>query len=166
MSTSKDDLPLGTTPDTERLHTRIRRICYVLLFGLVLEGAFVTPFALIWYGWPELSVKQVCSGLEQVMYSDKKLQCQSYSLTSAPPFGPVPKDIQHLASNDTWGPIPTPNYKRIGFRQLVKQERQDHDAAASAATRSTCATTADTGSHGAGVPSSKPRCSPARSGEQ
>ncbi|NUU25361.1 MAG: hypothetical protein HOV68_28230, partial [Streptomycetaceae bacterium] len=36
--TGKKDLPLGTSPEHERLHRRIQRICWVLLIGLVVEG--------------------------------------------------------------------------------------------------------------------------------
>ena len=38
-----DELPLGTPPAFARMHTIIRRVCYVLLFALVIEGALTFP---------------------------------------------------------------------------------------------------------------------------
>lgn len=164
-ATKPEDLPLGTTPETERLHTRIRRICYVLLFGLVLEGAFVTLFSLVWFGWPQLSVQQICSGLEQNMYSDKHLQCHSYSLTAAPPFGHVPKDIQDAPKdNTTWGATPNPNNARIGFRQLIPimHREQSQSSAAKAASPQESAATACGSGAGTGAGRSADRSSAAK----
>lgn len=115
----KRDLPLGTTGETERLHTIIRRVCYVLLFGLVIEGALTLPLTLVWYGWPTLSVQQVCSGLRQVMYSDPSLHCRESYPLNAPPFGSNSNSRGLNTAKDQWGPQPTPEYPRVGFRQLI-----------------------------------------------
>lgn len=124
------NLPLGTTPETARLHMIIQRVCYVLLFGLVIEGALTLPFTLVWYGWPTLSVQQVCSGLRQVMYSDPALNCdESYPL-SGPPFGGAPENASVTTAKDKWGVQPVPEYQRIGFRQLVYIYRHDEELVA------------------------------------
>ncbi|MFB4295130.1 hypothetical protein [Actinomadura sp. NTSP31] len=126
MSTPpKTDLPLGTTSATARLHTTIRRICYILLFALVIEGAFTLPFTLIWYGWPTLSVQEICSGLQEVMYNDPTVQCQDPAPLSAPPFGSSGPNTHRTTAKDKWGIQPTPQYPRIEFRELIKIYRHN-----------------------------------------
>ena len=78
--------PLGTPKEFRRLHTIIRRVCYVLLFGLVLEGALTFPLLAIWYGVPTLSPAEVCNELQKVMYSDESRTCKTADLNS-PPLG-------------------------------------------------------------------------------
>ena len=81
--TEEEDIDDGRTIDTratsrsaprrqfgQDAHASIRRVCYVLLFGLVIEGALTFPLLAIWYGVPELSPAEVCSELQKVMYSD------------------------------------------------------------------------------------------------
>jgi hypothetical protein len=68
-------LPLGTTKDTAKLHRNIQRLCWVLLIGLVLEGAFILPFTLIWYGFPTLSIREICTELERAQYADDGREC-------------------------------------------------------------------------------------------
>lgn len=119
MSTKKnEDLPIGTTSESSRLHTIIRRVCYVLLFGLVFEGALTLPLTLVWYGFPTLSPQEVCSGLRQVMYDNPSAECQSPYPLGGPPFGGTPESA-HEVGRDKWGVQPTPEYPRIGFRELV-----------------------------------------------
>jgi hypothetical protein len=112
MASTSTDLPLGTSPENTRMHTTIRRVCYVLLFGLVLEGAVTFPLLAIWYGWPQLSPRQLCSGLQQVMYSDKNSECR------------FPYPLGETTSQDFWGIQPKPEYPAIGFRQLLKNQKE------------------------------------------
>src|SRR5665213_3193176 len=95
-TTSTDDLPLGTSPEHARMHTIIRRVCWVLLFGLVLEGAVTFPLLAVWYGFPQLSPRQICSGLQQVEYSDKNQKCAFPYPLGGPPFG-GPSETQNLS---------------------------------------------------------------------
>ncbi|HEX6453198.1 MAG TPA: hypothetical protein VF060_27525 [Trebonia sp.] len=90
-------------------------MCYVLLSGFVIEGALTLPLTLVWYGWPTLSVQQVCNGLRQVMYSDSALNCrESYPLNS-PPFGGNSENAGVNTAKDKWGPQPVPEYPRVDF---------------------------------------------------
>jgi len=121
----KDDLPLGTPPAFARMHTIIRRACYVLLFGLVIEGALTFPLLAAWYGVPTLTPAEVCDELQKVMYSDDSRTCETADLRS-PPLG-GPGEAQHqTTAQDEWGVQPKPLYPRIGFRELVrnKEERE------------------------------------------
>jgi len=105
------------------MHTIIRRVCYVLLFGLVIEGALTFPLLAIWYGVPQLSPAQVCDELQKVMYSDESRKCETHPLNSPPLGGPAEAQNQNTA-RDKWGVQPTPRYPRVGFRELVENKRK------------------------------------------
>jgi len=120
---STDDLPLGTPKEFRRLHTIIRRVCYVLLFGLVLEGALTFPVLAIWYGVPELSPAEVCDELQKVMYSDESRTCETADLNS-PPLGGTGEAENQTTAEDIWKVQPTPLYPRVGFRELVENKRE------------------------------------------
>ena len=128
MSTSSTkSLPLGTTETYSGLHKWLQRGLFVCLTALVIEGTFTVPFLLVWYGWPTLSLVEVCSELQKVRYSDASREC----IFPYPLFGPSEGAGQKTAQ-DTWGVQPTPNYRRIGFRDLIKirDERRVRQAAA------------------------------------
>jgi hypothetical protein len=118
------DLPLGTSAPYARMHNWIRRICYVLLFGLVFEGALTFPLLAIWYGFPSLSPSQVCAGLQQVMYSDGHRECDTPYPLGGPPFGGKGEGEGQMTAQDQWGINPTPGYARIDFRELVERHKK------------------------------------------
>lgn len=127
-TTPEADLPLGTSPQWEGMHRKIRKVCYVLLFGLVIEGALTFPLLAIWYGVPELSPVEVCSELQKVMYSDDSRECESHPLNSPPLGGPAEAQGQTTAE-DTWGIQPIPGYDKVEFRELVhNKEQREADA--------------------------------------
>jgi hypothetical protein len=111
-----DDLPPGTTPYYARMHKWIKRGVLVCLIALVIEGAFTLPFMAVYYGYPTLSLTEICSGLLKVRYSDDTLQCQYPYPPLGPPEGAEGKDT----AKDKWGIQPTPQYQRLGFRELVR----------------------------------------------
>ncbi|BBZ17789.1 hypothetical protein [Mycolicibacterium gadium] len=112
--------PLGTTPPFARMHKWLKRGLYVCLFGLVIEGALTVPALAVWYGWPSLSLTEICSELMKVRYSDDTLDCtQPYPL-SGPPFGGAPEAAGQQTAQDRWGIQPVPEYPRVGFRELVR----------------------------------------------
>jgi hypothetical protein len=118
-------LPLGTSAPFERMHRNIRRVCYVLLFGLVLEGALTFPLLAIWYGFPELSAIEVCSELQKVMYSDEERVCQvPYEEFPGPPIGSPSEAEGQDTAEDIWGVQPQPQYPPIEFRELVENHEQ------------------------------------------
>jgi hypothetical protein len=123
----KDDLPPGTTPYYARMHTWIKRGVMVCLVALVIEGAFTLPFMAVYYGWPTLSLTQICSELLKVRYSNDTLACQF----PYPMFGPPEGAAGKATAQDQWGIQPVPHYHRLGFRELVKihDERLAHQNA-------------------------------------
>jgi hypothetical protein len=126
--TTVTDLPLGTTPAFANMHKWLQRALIVCLFALVLEGTLTVPLCLMWFGWPTLSLQEVCSELMKVRYSDDTLECQY----PYPLFGPSEGQLAKKTAQDQWSPQPKPLYKRIGFRDLVKwrNERLAREAAA------------------------------------
>jgi len=71
-----EDLPPGTTPYYANMHKWIKRAVLVCLVALVIEGAFTLPFMAIYYGYPTLSLTQICSELLKVRYSDDNARVQ------------------------------------------------------------------------------------------
>ena len=119
---SKTDttLPAGTTPTFSRMHRWLKRAIMVCLFALVIEGSLTVPAIAIWYGFPTLSLTEICSELMKVRYSDDTAECDfPYPLTG-PPFGGKPEAANQTTARDQWGIQPKPQYERIGFRELVR----------------------------------------------
>jgi hypothetical protein len=129
LGKSGKPLPLGTSPEHERMHTIIRRVCYVLLFGLVIEGALTFPLLAAWYGVPTLTPAEVCDELQKVMYDDETRTCETADLNS-PPLGGTAENQHQTTADDIWKVQPKPLYPRIGFRELVdnKREREAREA--------------------------------------
>jgi hypothetical protein len=112
----REDLPPGTTPYYARMHRYIKRAVLVCLVALVIEGAFTLPFMAVYYGYPTLSLTEICSELLKVRYSDDTLECKVPYPPLGPPEGAEGKDT----AQDEWGIQPVPKYNRIGFRELVR----------------------------------------------
>ena len=132
-----EDLPLGTTPPYARMHKWLQRGLFVCLTALVLEGAFTFPLLALWYGWPTLSLQEICSEFEKVRFSDESREC----IYPYPLFAPAEGAGQKTA-RDVWGVQPKPQYKRIEFRELIK--RRDERLARQASMKANAATTAET----------------------
>jgi hypothetical protein len=118
---------LGTTEPNARLHKWLQRGLLVCLTALVLEGSFTFPGLLIWYGFPTLSLVEMCSELEKIRFSDESREC----IFPYPLFAPS-EGAGQKTSEDAWGVQPKPQYRRIGFRDLIKirDERLARHAAA------------------------------------
>ncbi|ORV41172.1 hypothetical protein AWC02_17280 [Mycolicibacter engbaekii] len=109
-------LPPGTTPYYARMHTWIKRATLVCLVALVIEGAFTLPFMAIYYGYPTLSLTQICSELLKTRFSDDTLECKY----PYPPLGPPEGAAGKASAQDEWGIQPVPHYHRLRFRELVR----------------------------------------------
>jgi hypothetical protein len=116
MSTSnKKELPLGTTATFAVMHKWLQRGLLVCLIALIIEANLTFPGIMIWMGWPTLSMVEICSELQKVRFSDNSREC----IFPYPLFGPA-EGAGQTTAQDTWGIQPTPHYKRIGFRDLVR----------------------------------------------
>lgn len=115
-----EDLPLGTDTYHARLHKWLRRGIVVCLVGLVLEGSFTLPFLAIWYGYPTLGFRDICSELMKVRYNNESLECQYPYAFFGPPVNGAPEGAGVDTAKDRWGIQPAPQYPRLGFRELVR----------------------------------------------
>jgi hypothetical protein len=131
-TSSTSRLAAGTTEPNARLHKWLQRGLFVCLTALVLEGAFTFPGLLIWYGWPTLSLVEMCSELQKVRFSDESREC----IFPYPLFAPA-EAADQKTSQDAWSVQPKPKYRRIGFRDLIKirDERVARQTAAKQALR-------------------------------
>ncbi|WP_371855965.1 hypothetical protein [Nocardia alba] len=102
------------------MHKWLQRAIMVCLFALVVEGSLTVPAIAIWYGYPSLSLTEICSELMKVRYSDDALECEFPYPLSGPPFGGAPEAANQTTARDEWGIQPKPDYERIGFRELVR----------------------------------------------
>lgn len=116
VSDNEKRLPPGTTPAFVGMHKWLQRGLIVCLVALVLEGALTFPLLAIWYGWPTLSLQQICSEFEKIRFNDDAREC----IYPYPLFGPAEGAGQKTAQ-DRWGVQPYPLYKRVEFRGLIKR---------------------------------------------
>lgn len=129
MSDSNNsELPAGTTPYFANMHKWLQRGLFICLTALVLEGAFTFPLLAMWYGWPQLSLQEICSEFLKIQFADDNKEC----LFPYPLFGPPEGRGQTEARQDRWGIQPKPLYQAIGYRELVQRrdERQARQAEA------------------------------------
>ena len=125
---NEEKLPLGTTSHFANMHRWLQRGLFVCLVVLVFEASMSLPGLLIWFGWPTLSMTEVCDELMKVRWSDDDAVC----LVPHPLYGANEGEGRSEKSADKWGIQPRPEYKRINFRDLVKfrDERLAREAAA------------------------------------
>ena len=120
-ATEPKKLPVGTTPETAKLHKRIQVVCIVLWVGLVLEGTIGMPLLMVWYGWPTLSMKEICDELDKHTFNDPTRECVEGAPLNSPPFG---GHGEKPGGNDKGVVQPVPHNNRIGFRDLVRIHEQ------------------------------------------
>jgi hypothetical protein len=109
-------LPPGTTEAFSGMHKWLQRGLIVCLVALVLEGALTFPLLAIWYGWPTLSLQQICSEFEKIRFNDDSRECiYPYPLFASS------EGAGQTTSQDAWGIQPYPGYKRVEFRGLIKR---------------------------------------------
>ena len=121
-----NELPLGTSPAFAGMHKWLQRGLIVCLSALVLEGAFTFPLLAMWYGWPTLSLQEICTEFERIRFSDETREC----IYPYPLFAPA-EGAGQTTARDQWGIQPKPQYKAIGYRELV-QRRNDRLASQAA----------------------------------
>lgn len=133
MNNKEDSLPVGTTEPFARMHRWLQRGLFVCLVALVIEASLSLPGLLVWFGWPTLTVSEVCHELMKVRWSNDDAEC----LIPHPLWGDNEGTIYRDTAYDEWGIQPRPGYEPIMFRGLVKNrdERLAREAAAKAAAR-------------------------------
>lgn len=133
--TSDGSLPPGTTPQYANMHRWLTRALFVCLTALVIEGALTFPLIAMWYGWPQLSLQEICTEFERHRFSDDTREC----IYPYPLFAKA-EGAGQTTSQDRWGVQPRPLYKTIGYRDFVR--KRDERLARQAAVESGTAVTA------------------------
>ena len=130
MSDREQSLPVGTTGPFARMHRWLQRALWVCLVALVFEASASLPGLLIWFGWPTLSVSEVCHELMKVRWHNDDAEC----LIPHPLYGENEGTIYRDSAFDEWGIQPRPQYRGIMFRDLVRyrDERLAREAEAQA----------------------------------
>ncbi|WP_372747344.1 hypothetical protein [Litorivivens sp.] len=128
MSEKDKELPVGTTEPFARMHRWLQRGLFVCLVALVIEASLSLPGLLIWFGWPTLSVTEVCHELMKVRWHNDDAEC----LVPHPLWGDNEGTIYRDTAYDEWGIQPRPKYRGIHYRDLVtfRDERLAREAAA------------------------------------
>ncbi|HSW13774.1 MAG TPA: hypothetical protein VLI06_13095 [Solimonas sp.] len=134
---AKDKLPAGTEPAFAGMHKWLQRGLIVCLVALVLEGALTFPLLAIWYGWPQLSLQEICGEFEKIRFADESREC----IYPYPLFAESEGKGQKTAQ-DVWSSQPRPKYERVEYRGLIKRRearlaRQAAEKAAAAASAMT-----------------------------
>ena len=71
----KQELPLGTIETYANMHKWLRRALWVCMTALVIEGTLTFPLAMIWMGWPTLTLREVCDEMGKTRWSDDNYVC-------------------------------------------------------------------------------------------
>src|SRR3546814_17778947 len=110
---------MGTTPAYANMHKWLQRGLTVCLVALVIEGALTFPLLAIWYGWPTLSLPQICSEFEKIRFADESLEC----IYTYPLFASSEGQGQKTAP-DVWDTQPKPLYHRGDFAGTTKRRQK------------------------------------------
>jgi hypothetical protein len=112
----------------KRMHGIIFVVVSSCLTVQVLEGSFIVPYILIHFGYPDLTLKEICDEMYFIVYKDENRECHY----PYPLFSEVEpwkyKDMRDVVGH----PVPPrPYYEGFGFREVVKlrKEREARKAA-------------------------------------
>jgi hypothetical protein len=103
-------------------HKRMHKVVFVVvvacLTAQVIEGAFIIPYILIHFGFPTLSLKEICDEMYIIAYKNEDRECNfPYPLFA----GPEPwkyKDMTDVIGR----PAPhRPHYEGFGFREVIQR---------------------------------------------
>lgn len=109
----------GTEPHDARLHRIVYYLVIFCMCGLVIEGAFFVPAIIVWYGWPNLTVQEICDEMHKVIYQDERRTCLfPYPLLeSSEPRRYSAYTVDIIGTRSPTNAVPL--YHRIGFRELI-----------------------------------------------
>ena len=107
----------------ENPHRRLHRVVFVLaalcLVFQAIEGALLVPFILVYLGFPQVSLRDICRELYNISYQDDDRECRY-------PYPPFYRDFtpepSHQESKEhIFGPVtpPRPHYDVPGWREMI-----------------------------------------------
>ena len=102
----------------KRLHNTIFVLAALLLTGQVIEGVLLIPGLAVYYGWPTITLTEVCSEISKIAYHDEDRYCEF----PYPLFKTTPEPWGQKSVDDIFPPAqpPNPKYELPGFREVLK----------------------------------------------
>ena len=124
----------GARPDSP--HRRLHRVVFVAaalcLVVQVIEGALFVPFVLVYLGWPQASIAEICGELYDLTYQDEGRTCRYPYPLFFRDFTPEPARAE--SKEHVFGPVtpPRPRYDVPAWREMVSivERRRAAEAAA------------------------------------
>ena len=112
--------------EPENPHRRLHSIVYFLtvtcLIAQVIEGALIVPLVLVYFGFPQLGVNDICDEMYKIIYKDEQRTC-GYPY---PLFEYEPEPWHETNREDVFGHVtpPAPAYNLPGFREVIAIREQ------------------------------------------
>jgi hypothetical protein len=121
----------------ENPHRRLHRVVFLAaalcLVIQVIEGALFVPFVLVYLGFPQVGLREICRELYNITYQDDDRQCRYPYPLFFQDFTPEP---DHQESKEhVFGPVtpPRPRYDVPGWREMISIVERRRAAEASPA---------------------------------
>lgn len=118
----------------ENPHRGLHRVVFVAaalcLVMQVIEGALFVPFVLVYLGFPQVGLQEICRELYNITYQDDNRECRFPYPLFFRDFTPEP-DLQERKEH-VFGPVtpPRPRYAVPGWREMISivEERRAAEA--------------------------------------
>jgi len=107
----------------ENPHRGLHRVIFVAaalcLVIQVIEGALFVPFVLVYLGFPQVGLQEICRELYNISYQDEDRKCRYPYPLFFRDFTPEP--ALQVSKEDVFGPVtpPRPHYHIPGWREMV-----------------------------------------------
>jgi hypothetical protein len=107
----------------ENPHRRLHRVVFVsaalCLVIQVIEGALFVPFVLVYLGFPQVGLREMCRELYNITYQDEDRECRYPYPLFFQDFTPEP-DLEENKEH-VFGPVtpPRPRYDVPGWREMI-----------------------------------------------
>ena len=104
----------------KRIHKVVHFLVALCLTVQVLEGSFIVPYILVHFGFPDLSIKEICDEMYMIVYRDERRECNyPYPLFAGPEVWKYP-DMTAVVGTPA---PPAPGYVGFGFRETVQRHK-------------------------------------------
>jgi len=104
-------------------HQRLHRVVFVAaalcLVIQVIEGALFIPFVLVYLGFPQVGLQEICRELYNITYQDDNRECRyPYPLVFQ---DPTPEPDREENKEHVFGTVtpPRPHYDVPGWREMI-----------------------------------------------
>ncbi len=118
----------------KRMHKTVFYVVVACLTVQVLEGSFIIPYILVHFGYPNLSLKEICDEMYIIVYKNEERECNFPHPLFA---GPEPWKYKDMTDVIGKPAPPRPHYEGFGFREVIqrREERMARKAAEAAANK-------------------------------